>query len=144
MGALPVKTYTAAIKEGWLSLFLGLLVEAVHKHLPKSAQSVMGHLHMIRKGIRSTPGNKTVEINELMNTSMDPDYDENILHELPLNRKHKVGVSLFKFDEVNGMISTDLPGQFPTTSAKRNTNILVMYCYSNNAILATAIKSRRA
>ena len=47
MGALSVKTYTVAIKEGWLLLFPGLSVEAVHKHLPTSAQTVMGHLHMI-------------------------------------------------------------------------------------------------
>ena len=31
MGALPVKTYTAAIKEGWLSSFPVLIVEAVNK-----------------------------------------------------------------------------------------------------------------
>ena len=60
MGALPVKTYTNAIKEGWLSSFPGLIVAAVRKHLPKSVQSVMGHLHMIRKGMRPTPGKKIV------------------------------------------------------------------------------------
>ena len=141
MGALPVKTYTTAIKEGWLSSFPGLSVEAVHKHLPKSVQSVMEHLHMIRKGIRPTPGDKTVEINELMNESMNPDYDENIRQELPLNQKNKVGVSVFQFDELNGMISTDLPGRFPTTSARGNVYILVMYCCTNNSILAEAIKS---
>ena len=85
MGALPVKTYTAAIKEGWLSSFPGLSVEAVNKHLPKSVQTVMGQLHMIRKGIHPTPGEKTVEINKLMNEVMESDYDKNILHELPLN-----------------------------------------------------------
>ena len=50
MGAFPVKTYLEAIKEGWLSSFPGLSSEAVKKHLLKSAQTVMGHLHMIRKG----------------------------------------------------------------------------------------------
>ena len=144
MGALPVKTYTAAIKEGWLSSFLGLSVQAVNKHLPKSAQTVMGHLHMIRKGIRPTPGKKTVEINELMNEVMEPDYDETICHELPLNRKHKVGVAVFKFDELNGMISTDLPGRFPITSARGNSYILVMYCYTNKTILATGIRTQLA
>ena len=58
-----------------------------------------------------------MEINELMNEAMNPDYDANIRHELPLNQKHKVGVSIFKFDELNGMISTDLPGRFPIKSA---------------------------
>ena len=134
MGALPVKTYTAAIKEGWLSSFPGLSVEAVNKNLPKYVQTVMRHLHMILKGIRPTPGKKTVEIIKLMNEVMEPDYDETILHELPLNRKQKVGVSVFKFDELNGLITTDLPSRFPITSTRGNVYILVMYCYTNNAI----------
>ena len=85
--AFPVKTYLEAIKEGWLSSFPGLSVEAVRKQLPKPAQTVMGHLHMIRNGICPTPGEKTVEINELINETMNPDYDDNIRHELPLNKK---------------------------------------------------------
>ena len=75
---------------------------------------------------------------------MNPDCDQTIHNELPLNRKHKVGVSIFKFDEFDGMISSDLPGRFPITPAQGNTYILVMYCYTNNAILATAIQSRLA
>ena len=144
MGALPVEMYTEAIKEGWLSSFLGLPVKSVHKHFPKSAQTVMGHLHMIRKGIRPTPGDKTIKINEWMNEVMKPDYDEIIRNELSLNRKHKVGVSVFKFDELNGIISTDLPEWFRTTLTRGHAYILVMYCYTNNTILATAIESRRA
>ena len=96
MGAFPVKTYLEAIKEGWLSSFPGLSVEAVRKHLLKSAQTVIGHLHMICKGICPKSGEKkTVEINVSMNETMNPEYDKNIHHELPLNRKHKVGVSVF-------------------------------------------------
>ena len=56
MGAFPVKKDLEAIKEGWLSSFPGLSVKVVKKHLPKSTQTVMGHLHMICKGIRPTPG----------------------------------------------------------------------------------------
>ena len=85
-----------------------------------------------------------VEINELVNEAMNPDFHENIRHKLPLNRKHKVGVSVFKFDELNAMISSDLPGQFPITLAQGNAYNLVMYCYTNNAILVTAIESRLA
>ena len=76
----------------------------------------MGHLHD-SQGDPSHTRRKMVEINELMNETMKPDYDENIRHEILLNRKHKVGVSAFKFDELNGMISTDLPGRFPIKSA---------------------------
>ena len=58
MGVFPVKTYLEAIKEGWLLSFPGLSIDAVKKNLLKFAQTVMGHLHMIRKGIRPTPGEK--------------------------------------------------------------------------------------
>ena len=58
MGAFSVKTYLEAIKEGWLSSFPGLSVEAVKKHLPKSTQTVMGYPYMICKGICPTPGEK--------------------------------------------------------------------------------------
>ena len=75
----------------------------------------MGHLHMIQTGIWSTPGKtKSIEINELVNEAMTPDKDENIHNKLPLNRNHKLGVSIFKFDELNGMLYSDLPDPFPT------------------------------
>ena len=61
----------------------------MHKYLPKSTQTVTGHLHMIQKGICSTPGDKTFEINELINEAMNPDYNEIIRHELPLNQNTK-------------------------------------------------------
>ena len=43
----------------------------------------MGHFHMVCKGIPPTPGNKIIEINKLMNSVMEPDYEEDILHKLP-------------------------------------------------------------
>ena len=42
---------------------------------------------MIRKGTCPTPGDKAVEINELINSVMAPDIEME-LQELPLNWKH--------------------------------------------------------
>ena len=74
----------------------------------------MGHLHMIPKGIRPTPGEKTVEINELMDSIMKPDI---IMEQqpVPLNQHHQVDVNVFRFAELNGMISTDLQFCFART-----------------------------
>lgn len=58
--------------------------------------------------------------------------------EVPLDRKHKVGIVVFKFEELNGMIWIDLSGRFPVTSARGNAYIIVLYCYTNNI---TAINS---
>ena len=112
--------------------FPDLTVDAVRNHLPKSAQTVMGHLHMIQKRKK----------NELMNDTINSDFDANIRHELPLNRKYKVVVFILKVGELNGTISSDLLGRFLLNSAQDNTYILVMYCYTNNAILATSIQLR--
>ena len=54
MGAPVVKTYINAIKNNWLSTFLGLTVEAVKQHLPKIIQTTMGHMHQVRQNIRPT------------------------------------------------------------------------------------------
>ena len=54
IGSLPVKTLCNAIDNDWLTSFPGLTSNAIKKHLPKSISTTMGHMHMIRKGIRST------------------------------------------------------------------------------------------
>jgi hypothetical protein len=54
IGSLPVKTLCNAIDNDWLTSFPGLTSSAIRKHLPKSISTTMGHMHMIRKGIRPT------------------------------------------------------------------------------------------
>lgn len=88
MGALPVKTYLAAIKAQNISSFPGLLEGAVLKGLPATIQTKMGHLNMIWKGICPTPGMKTAEINELMDSVIELDIEME-QHEMPLDRKKK-------------------------------------------------------
>jgi hypothetical protein len=68
IGSLPVKTLCNAIDNDWLTSFPGLISSAIRKHLPKSISTAMGHMHMIRKGIRSTKPT----VNEIMNEEIDP------------------------------------------------------------------------
>jgi hypothetical protein len=99
----------------------------------------MGHLHMIRKGIRSTK--PTIE--EIM--------EEEIELEPPLDppqpitdRKHYVGVESFKFEDLKGIISaSDLPGKFPITSAQGHAYVMVLYDADSNAIQAVPIQNRK-
>jgi hypothetical protein len=53
-----------------LTSFPGLTSSVIRKHLPKYISTAMGHMHMIRKGIRST--NKPT-VNEIMNEEIDPE-----------------------------------------------------------------------
>jgi hypothetical protein len=69
IGSLPVKTLCNAIDNDGLTSFPGLTSSAIRKHLLKSISTTMGHMHMIRKGIRSTKPT----VNEIMNEEIDPE-----------------------------------------------------------------------
>ena len=65
MGVPVVKTHINAIKNSWLTTFLGLTVEAVKGHLPKTIQTTMGHMHRVRQNVCSTQKvTSTMIINE--------------------------------------------------------------------------------
>ena len=44
-----------------------------------------------------------------------------------IEQKHYIGVNAIKLDELKGIISMDLPGRFPITSARGNIYIFVIY-----------------
>ena len=59
-----------------------------------------------------------------------------------LDRKHYIVVNAIEFDDIKYIISTDLPGCFPKTSARENAYIFIMYDFDSNRILAVPIKNR--
>ena len=98
----------------------------------------MGHMHRIIKGIR--PPTK-VTIEKIMNYDME---QETTLEPACGNiyRKNYIGVNKITFNELKGIISTDLPGCFPITPARGNEYIFVMYEFDSNSILSAPIKNR--
>jgi hypothetical protein len=56
----------------------------------------------------------------------EPELD---LPEQITNRQHTVGVETIQFEKLKGIIATDLPDRFPTTSGQGNAYVLVMYDY---------------
>ncbi len=139
MGSLPPVTWIKAIDKDWFSTWPGLTSSAVRKHLSKSPMTVMGHMHRIRKGIR--PSAKITR-EQLMQEENDPEPTLDPPRG-NIDRKHFVGVDAVKFEDLKGIISTDLPGRFPITSAQGNAYVFVMYDYDSNSILAVPIKNRR-
>ena len=136
--APTVATLINAIKNLRLTTFPGLTVDGVRRHLPKSIQTAMGHMHRHRQGIRST---KPISIDDLM----DEKYEDDIELEPPrpnINRQHYVGIEIVKFADLTGVMSTDQSGRFPITSRRGNAYIMVSYDYDSNVIDATAIRSR--
>jgi hypothetical protein len=74
---------------------------------------------MIRKGIRSTKPS----INDIMNEESDPEpplEPPRPIH----NREHNVEVTTIAFEELKGIMATDLPGRFPTTSGQGNSYVM--------------------
>jgi hypothetical protein len=139
IGSLPVKTLCHAIDNDWLTSFPGLTSKAIKKDLPKSISTTMGHIHMIRKGIRSTT---KPTITEIMNEELEKEPKLDLPQQIN-NRQHTVGVATIAFEELKGIIATDLPGRFPTTLGQGNAYVLVMYDYDSNSINAVGIKNRK-
>ena len=138
MGAPVVTTYIRAIKNNWLSTFLGLTVKAVQQHLPKMLQTTMGHQHRLQKNICST---KKVTTKMMMNkTEEKPTLDPPCKI---YDHQHNVEITTLKFQELQGMISTNQTGQFPIISGQRNTTTMFMYDHNSNVINATPIKSTK-
>jgi hypothetical protein len=131
IGSLLVKTLCHAINNDWPTSFPGLTSKAIKKHLPKSISTTMGHMHMIRKGIRSTTKPTIIEI---MNEELEKEPELDLPQQIT-NRQHTVGVTTMNFEKLKGIIATDLPGRFPTTLGQGNAYVLVMYDYDSNSII---------
>ena len=67
---------------------------------------------MIRKEIRTT--NKPT-INEIMNEELEKEPELDPPKHIT-DREHYIGVTAIAFEKSKGIIATDLPGRFPTTS----------------------------
>ena len=140
IGAPVVTPLIRAINNNWLTSFLGLVATGIRKHLPKSIQTTMEHLHKVRKNLRPTDKVTTEEIMEEVAEDPSKDY-------LPprkiKNREHIVQVTAVKFKDLKGTSSSDQTGAYPHMSARGNRYIMVMDDSDSGAILRTAIRSRR-
>jgi hypothetical protein len=77
-----------------------------------------------------------------MNEELDPEPDLEPPRHIT-NRQHYVGVETIAFEDLKGIIATDLPGRFPTISGQGNSYVMVKYDFDSNTINAVAIKNRK-
>ena len=112
------------IKKGFLKTWTGIIEKLIKKHLEKSRNTTMGHLHMRRQGLKSTKDKPT-------DTNLEENIETNVVY------CTTVEPSTTK----EGKIYSDLCGLFPTTSCRKK-YIYVMYVYDCNTILTTATKNR--
>ena len=74
LGAPVVTTLIKAIDINQLTSFPGLTSNGIRKHLPKSIQTTMGHLHKVRKNLQPTDKVTTEEIIEEVAEGTSEDY----------------------------------------------------------------------
>jgi len=119
------ETWIKAINKGNYTTWPGLSAKAVTKNKPKSIITAKGHLHGVRKNIRSTkPPNQP---------QPEPTHKK--------ERDHKVYAATF---DAPHTIATDLTGKFPVVSSQGNRYILILWDSDSNAILAEPMKNRSA
>ena len=114
-----------AIKKCFPKTWPGLIEKIVKKHLEKSRNTTMGHLHMRRQGLKQSKEKPP-----------DTDLEDNI-------RTNVVYCTIVDpITTKEGKIYSDLCGHLPTTSSRRKKYIYLIYVYDCNAILTTSIKNR--
>lgn len=139
-GGYPVKsTWLKAIKRNNYTTWPGLTSELVVKHMPKSEQTIKGHMHQQRQHLQST---KQQPNTMAQPPSMETESDEEFAppSDNPNQRTHECYAAIF---DVSAEIATDLTGRFPTMSSRGHQYILVLYEYDSNGILVEAIKTDR-
>lgn len=119
-------TWIQAIRRGYFVTWPGLTASRVSRYLPKSAETVMGHLKLVRQGTRSTTSERQVARG--------------------IGKQRKVMVHSFPTDckELKGIMGTDQTGRFPVTSARGHKYLFIMCDADTNYIQAIPIKSRSA
>jgi hypothetical protein len=121
----PVKdTWISAIEAGNFAGRPALSPDRFHKYLNKADDTVKGNMNQKRKNIRST--------------------QKRVPSVAPTLAPEDTGKTYFVYATIvdSGQIHSDLTGRFPTTSAKGNKYVLVLYDYNTNNILTEPMKSR--
>jgi hypothetical protein len=121
----PVKdTWIKATSAGNFSGRPGLSVDNVRKYLAKADATVKGHMNQQRQNTRSTQTRAPT-----IAAALEPTYTD---------KTEFVYATIV----TSGQIHSDLTGRFPTTFAKGNKYVLVVYDYDTNNVLTEPMKSR--
>jgi hypothetical protein len=133
-GYPTTSTWIQAINRGYYVGWPGLTASRVHRYLPKSEETALGHLKMVRQGTRST--SKGEQRKEPRPTSKGEQRE--VSREIGQRRKVSVCIK-----ELTGIIGTDQTGRFPVTSDREHKYIFIMFDEDINFIHAVPVKSKK-
>jgi hypothetical protein len=133
------ETWVKAIDQGFLKTIPAFNSRDVHRHLPKSKATAMGHLDQTRQNVHSTkPFKARPRSNDKEVLEFDVDTNPSI-HETT----NSAFASIVALEEpTEGKSYSDLTGRFPAKSEAGNLYVLVLYTYNDNAILVEPLPRR--
>jgi hypothetical protein len=121
----PVQdTCLKSIQNGHFATWPSLTVKNVRKYLPKSDETVKGHMNQIRQHIRPTQP-----------AVAEPTLESEMVQEEKCN-------FIYAAIMETSQIYTDLTGRFPTTSLSGNRYILILYDYDSNSVIYAPMKNK--
>jgi len=123
------------IKHCFFATWPGLAVQNFNKRLPKSTATAKGHLDQQRKNLRSTKTKAPVP-----HVTLGPKESPTDVH--PPTSELRSHFVYAEACTVTGQVYTDQPGKFLVSSTSGNQDLLVLYDYDSNAILAEPMKSK--
>ena len=104
----------------------------------------MGHMYKVKQGIKSTKSTPTGAITN-SDKNNPPPLKQTSSHDL---RIHTIRTNTLEtavsHNQLKELLATNLPGQYPVTSARGHKYLFVMYDYDANYIHATPIKSQKS
>ena len=118
-----IGTWITVIANNNYASFLGLTIDLVKKkYLPISIPTNQGNMHQRWKGIRSTTARAAAML---------------------LSPEPRVHESYFRVVELPGIMCINQTGRFPVRSRNGNNNLMIMYDYDSNDILADSMPDRK-
>ena len=143
-----ISTWLNAIQKDHFMGWPGLCAETVRQHLLPSPHTGKGHMKMVRQNRHA----KTKTPNPPIKTAHKVEYriinTEDLPNEVTKNSIQAHQLAIVKSDDgkymIKNLISTDLPGRYPITSACGHKYIFLLYDHDTNYIHACPIKSRKA
>ena len=118
-----IDTWVKAIHNNQFATWPGLTTSLIYKNLPKSDETIKGHLKQQRQNVRSTQNYLT-------------DYVPPTITE----KTHNIFAATI---DCRSEIFTDATGPFPVISSLGNKYVLVLYEYDSNYIMVQPIKDRK-
>ena len=139
-------TWMEAIRLGYFMGWPGLTASRVRRYLPKSEVTALGHLKLIRQGVRSTSSKGDSPTSTTKGVEGEESHSGERRTSQNTGRRRNIMVcstSMKELKELRGIVGTDQTGRFPVVSDRGHKYLFIMFDEDVNYIQGIPIKSRK-